>query len=178
MEQAEQSLDVANQIRTKMRVAPIQLSAFYRSQFEYNLRHFEHSLEDGLTEEASVYRRNAAESGKNLMKVCQKAALYRTDSYRLMGLFKSLINDHKGASKWWDRSIREGETLNALPQLSRTYAEIGVRMSANGGQLSPREADKCKTALKKAREMFTNLRLSKDLETLNLATDTTHIKPS
>ena len=177
MEQAEESLDVANQIRMKMRVAPLQLCAFYRSQFEYNLRHLEHSLEDGLKEEASLYSKNAGKTAKNLMKVCQKAALYRTDSYRLMGVYKSLTGDQKGASKWWERAMREGEILGALPQLSRTYAEIATRHSLGSGHFSQMESSNAKDALEKSRKMFASLGLLQDLENLNLMTDPKSEKP-
>lgn len=177
MEQADKSLDVANQVRIRMRIAPIQLCAFYRSLFEYNLRHFEHSLENGLKEEASVYNRNAGKSAKSLLKVCQKAALYRTDSYRLMGVYESLTGDHKGASKWWERAIREGESLGALPQLSRTYAEMAVRLSANSGHFSRTGSNIAKDALRKSREMFSSLGLHRDLENLTSMTDRRSVKP-
>ena len=43
-EEAGKSLDQANQIRSEVKAAPIQLSFFYRSQFEYYLRRLEDSL--------------------------------------------------------------------------------------------------------------------------------------
>ena len=130
-EEARKSLDQANQIRSEVKAVPIQLSAFYRSQFEYHLRRLEDSLGRGYREESSEHRRNAFKSGKMLIKTCQKAALYRTESYRLMGVYKWLIHDQKGAFKWWRKAISEGESLGALPQLSRTYAEMGKRFLPN-----------------------------------------------
>lgn len=177
MDQAEKSLDIANQVRMKMRVAPIQLSAFYRSLFDYNLRHFEHTLEAGLKDEARVYRKNAEHSAKSLVKVCQKAALYRTDSYRLMGVYKSLTGDHKGACKWWGKAIMAGESLGALPQLSRTYGEMAFRISMDGDRYSQTELDTAKDALEKSREMFARLGLPEDLDKLNSMTGRISLKP-
>ena len=168
MELAGKSLDQANRIRSEVRAVPLQLSAFYRSQFEYHLRHLEDSLVSGYKEEASEHRRNAYKSGKMLIKTCRKAALYRTESYRLMGIYKSLIHDQKGASNLWRKAISEGEKLNALPQLSRTYAEMGARFFVINGQSSQSDVNIAKDALNKAQTMFRDLGLRHDLEDLNL----------
>ena len=168
MEEAKKSLDLANQIRSEVRAVPLQLSAFYRSQFEYYLRHLESCLENGYMEEASVHRRNALKSGKMLIKTCQKAALYRTECYKLMGIYTWLTRDQKGASKWWQKAISEGERLGALPQLSRTYAEMGMRYSGIEGELSSPDVNTSKELLQNAKTMFRDLRLHYDLEDLNL----------
>ncbi|MCL5124197.1 MAG: AAA family ATPase [Deltaproteobacteria bacterium] len=168
MEEAGKSLDQANQISSEVKAAPIQLSGFYRSQFAYHLRHLEDSLVNGYKEEASEHRRNAFKSGKTLIKTCQKAALYRTESYRLMGVYKWLIHDQKGASKWWQKAISEGERLGALPQLSRTYAEMGMRYSGIEGEMSSSDVNTSKELLQNAKTMFRDLRLRHDLEDLNL----------
>ncbi len=168
MDQAEKSLDQANQIRSDVKAAPIQLSAFYRSQFEYHLRHMEDSSGSVYKEEASEHRRYAFKSGKMLIKACQKAALYRTECYRLMGIYTWLTRDQQGASKWWQKAISEGERLGALPQLSRTYAEIGKRFLATEGELSSPDVNRAKEPLQKAKTMFCDLRLHHDLEDLSL----------
>ncbi len=103
-----------------------------------------------------------------LIKACQKAALYRTECYRLMGIYTWLTRDQKGASKWWQKAISEGERLGALPQLSRTYAEIGKRFLATEGELSSPDVNRTKEPLQKAKTMFRGLGLRHDLEDLNL----------
>ncbi len=177
MGQAGESLDQASKSKAEVRAVPLQLSAFYRSQFEYHLRRLEDSLGRGYKEEASEHRRNALKSGKTLIKTSQKAALYRTESYRLMGVYKSLIHDQKGASNWWRKAISEGERLNALPQLSRSYAEMGKRFFLINAQSSQSEVNTAKDALIKAKTMFGDLGLRHDLENLNLVISQIGIEP-
>jgi hypothetical protein len=115
-EQAGKSLDRASRIRPEVKAVPIQLSFFYRSQFEYYLRCLEDSLRNGNRQQFSEYRRNAFRSGKMLLKICQKAALYRTESYKLMGTYSWLTDNRKNAFKWWHKAISEGESLGARPR--------------------------------------------------------------
>jgi hypothetical protein len=169
MEQAEKSLNLANQVRSEMRATPLQLSAFYRSQFRYHLRHMEDSAGSLYKEEVSGHKRDAFKFGKLLIKTCQKAALYRTECYGLMGTYKWLTSDEEGASKWWQKAIVEGERLGALPQLSRTYAEMAVRNLAAKGEPSNPDVNRTTEPLHKAKTMFGHLKLRQDLDDLNLA---------
>ena len=177
-EEAGKSLDQANQIRSEVKAVPIQLSAFYRSQFEYYLRRLEDSLRAGHREESSEYRRNAFKSGKMLIKTCQKAALYRTESYRLMGVYKWLIHDRKSAFKWWHKAISEGESLGARPQVARTYAEMGMRLCAVKDESSEPDVSRAKESLQKAKTMFSDLGLHHDLEDLNSVINRIGLEPS
>jgi len=166
------SLDKAGQVRVELRHAPMQLSLFYRSQFEYYVQCLENSLAAGDRDKVFEYRKSAAVSGKMFIKTCRKAALYRTDSFRLMGVYKWLVHDYKAASKWWRRAIAEGESLGARPQLSRTYGEMGLRSCMVHGVSPAREP------LQKAKTMFAELGLRRDLEDLNAAISRMDLKLS
>jgi class 3 adenylate cyclase/tetratricopeptide (TPR) repeat protein len=176
-DEAGMSLDRANQIRSEVKAVPIQLSIFYRSQFEYYLRRLGESLRADHREESSEYRRKAFKSGKMLIKTCRKAALYRTESYRLMGIYNWLICDQKSALKWWHKAIREGESLGARPQLSRTYAEMGMRFCLIKDESSEPVASRAEAYLQKAKTMFRDLGLHQDLEHLNSVIDQTGLEP-
>ena len=106
-----------------------------------------------------------------LIKTSQKAALYRTESYRLMGVYKWLIHDQKSAFKWWHKAISEGERLGARPELARTYAEIGIRSCGINGVSSEPDVTNVKETVQKAKKMFRDLGLNHDLEELNSAID-------
>ena len=176
-EEAGKSLDQANQIRSEVKAVPIQLSVFYRYQFEYYLCLLEDSLKSGRREESSEYRRKALKSGKMLIKTCQKAALYRTEAYRLMGVYNWLILDQKSALKWWHKAIREGENLGARPQVARTYAEISTRLCAVKGESSEFDVSRAEEPLQKAKMMFHDLGLHHDLEDLNSVISRTGLEP-
>ena len=166
-EEAGKALDQANQIRSEVRAVPLQLSFFYRNQFKYYLRRLEDSLGNGHRDESSEYRRKAFKSGKILIKTCQKAALFRTEAFRLMGVYKWLIHDQKSAFKCWHKAISEGERLGARPQIARTYAEMGMRLSVGEGQSSDPDVEKREECLHKAKMLFRDLGLHYDLEVLN-----------
>jgi tetratricopeptide (TPR) repeat protein len=176
-EEASKPLDRANRIRSEVKAVPLQLSFLYRSQFEYYLCRLEDSLKAGNRKQSSQYRRNAFKAGKVLIKTCQKAALYRTDSYRLMGVYKWLVHDQESAVKWWHKAISEGESLGARPQLSRTYAEMGMRFCAiNSGSSEP-DTSRANAPLQRAKTMFSGLGLHHDLEDLNSAINRMGLEP-
>ncbi len=177
-EEAGKSLGQASRIRSEVKGAPIQLSFYYRSQFEYYLRLLEDSLTAGHRQESSEYRRNAFKSGKKLIKTCQKAALYRTEAYRLMGVYHWLIHDPKNAFKWWQKAISEGERLGLRPQLSRIYAEIGKRLCAVEGKSFALDVRKAKEFFLKAQTMFRELGLHQDLEDLSSVIKRIDLDPS
>jgi tetratricopeptide (TPR) repeat protein len=167
IEKAGKSLEKANQIRSEVKAVPMQLSFFFRSQFEYYLRRLEDSLRSGHREDSSKYRRNAFRSGKMLIKTCRKVALFRTESCRLMGLCNWLIHDQKSALKWWHRAISEGESIGAHPQVARTYAEMGMRLCTVKSESPGFDVSRTKESIEKAKTMFYDLGLNCDLEDLN-----------
>jgi len=106
----------------------VQLSSYYRSQLEYDLYLFEESQKQGNNLTSSNSRKRAAKSLKMLLKTTKKIAQYRTESYKLKGVYYWLINKQKKALKWWHKAIKEGEHLGARLELARTYVEIGKRL--------------------------------------------------
>ena len=177
-EEARISLDQARQIISEVKVVPIQSSAFYRSQFEYYLLRLENSLKTDHREKSSEYRRKAFKSGKMLIKTCQKAAQNRTEAYRLMGIYRWLTLDQKGAFKWWHKAISEGERLGARAQIARTYAEMGVRLFAVKDESSELDVIRAKEILRKAKTMFCNLGLHHDLKDLDSVINQIWLEPS
>ena len=84
-----------------------------------------------------------------------------------MGVYHWLIGKQGKAMKWWSKSIQEGERLGARPDLSRTYFEVGKRLlepQSNYKQLNGIDA---KSYLKKARVLFEEMGLERDLDDLD-----------
>ncbi len=170
MAASQKSLAAAGRIMSEVKVVPSQASTFYRNQFEYFLHCLEDSLLTGHEQTSADYRRKALKSGKRLLQTCRKAAQYRTDAYRLMGIYKWLNRDRRGAFTWWYRAIIEGENLGARPQLARTYAEIGKRIGPIRNVHTECDTDNPLDSLKLAKMMFEELGLHHDLEELNSLT--------
>ena len=178
MEEAGKSLDQANRIRSEIKAVPFHLSLFYRSQFKYYLRRMEESLQAGHRKDFSEYGQKAFKSGETLLKNCQKAALYRTESYRLWGAYYWLIHEQKRAFNWWHKAISEGEKLGARPQVARTYAEMAMSLCAVEGEPSTSDVGRAKELLQKAQTMFRDLGLHQDLEDLDSVINQIGLEPS
>jgi hypothetical protein len=84
-----------------------------------------------------------------------------------MGIYYWLIQDQKRALKWWQNAIEEGGRLGAHPQLARTYAEMGIRLSTNTGSNSGVDIVKAKQYLCTAKKKFSELGLHQELDDLN-----------
>jgi len=167
IEGARSCLEHANKIRHEINTVPWQLSGFFRSQFEYDLYRLRESIIEGGKSGASEYRLKAGRSGKKLLKVAQKVAQHRTESYKLMGVYYWLINKQSQALKWWHKAIEEGERLGARSELSRTYFEVGkslLEAKSKYGTLNDIKAEKY---LEKARVMYAEMDLQWDLNELN-----------
>ena len=101
-----------------------------------------------------------------VLKVAQKVAQHRTESYRLMGAYNWLINRQKAALKWWKKSIQEGENLGARPELARTYMEVGKRLLGPESKYKELNDVKAEEYLDKAKTMFEEMDLQWDLDEL------------
>jgi len=167
VDEAGDYLDKADRVRGEIKAVPIQLVAFYRSQFQYNLHRLEDPSGSGRKKESSALRRNARKSGKMLVKTCQKAALYRTDAYRLTGVYYWLIGDRRRAVKSWYEAIRVGKGLGARPQVARTYAEMAVRAWSVRSESSDPFASRADEYLHEARALLGDLGLRHYLEEMN-----------
>jgi class 3 adenylate cyclase/tetratricopeptide (TPR) repeat protein len=169
MEEAGKSLDKADRIRPAVMAVPYQLSCLNRSKFEYYLCRMQDSLWASNKKDFSDHRKKAFTSGKMLLKNCQKAALYRTESYRLWGVYHWLIQERKTAFKWWHKALSEGERLGARPQVARTYAEIARRLFEVKDEKKLPSPIQMEEFLEKARAMFVDLGLQQDFEELDSA---------
>jgi tetratricopeptide (TPR) repeat protein len=167
IEGAGSCLEHANKIRREINTVPWQLSGCFRSQFEYDLYRLRESIIGGSKSGASEYRLKAGRSGKKLLKVAQKVAQHRTESYKLMGVYYWLINKQSQALKWWHKAIEEGERLGARPELSRTYFEIGKSLLEAESKYGLLNDIKAEEYLEKARVMYSEMDLQWDLNELN-----------
>jgi len=83
-----------------------------------------------------------------------------------LGAHYWLIGKQDKALKWWDKSIQEGERLAARPDLSRTYFEVGKRLLEPESKYKKLNGIDAKGYLAKARNMFKEMGLERDLDEL------------
>ena len=168
--EAERSLKDAYRIISEGYVFPLFSSNFYRTQFEYYLYRLEESLKSGTKSGSFEHRSKAIKSGKRLVKISQKAARHRTESYKLMGVYYWLIGKQKKAVKWWNKSINEGRNADARLGLSRTYFQVGKRLLEAQSEYETLNGIGAEGYLEKARVLFKEMNLQWDLDELEKVT--------
>jgi tetratricopeptide (TPR) repeat protein len=165
---AEQSLKLAHRTRSEVETpVPFQLSNFYLTQLGYDLNRLNESIRSTKKSKAYEYQRQAFKSCKKLLKVTQKTAHHRAESYKLAGIYYWLINKPKKALQWWGKAIKEAERLGARPELSRINFEIGKRFLQVEGKSKILNGINAEAYLEKARLMFEEMNLQWDLDELN-----------
>ena len=164
MANAAKSLQIADEIKSTSRVTPIQLSIYSLSQVEFFLYQLEEHEIHGNRTGVMELRMKAAVACRRLIKITKKAAQHRTEAYRMMAVYFSLIRKPGKALKWLNKSAREGERLGARLELSRTYFQIGKLLLQSDGKYTQLNGIKAEDYLNKAKSIFEELNLEWDLD--------------
>ncbi len=128
-----------------------------------------HTLENAAKTGDASYGKCAQEArswGKKTLKLSKKLTRDRVEAKRYMGTFHWLTGKKRDALKWWRLSIETGETFNMKPELSRTYFEIGKRLSEPNSPYRELNGISAAEYLNKAKTMFEEMDLRWDLEQL------------
>ncbi len=133
----------------------------------FDIYQLEKEIKTDKESESSKYRKRTLKSGRKAVIKSRKAAGVRTENFRLMGTYYSLIGKQRKALKWWGKSITEGERLGARLELSRTYMEVGKRLLEPKSKFKELNGIKAEGYLEKARTMFEEMDLQWDLEELD-----------
>jgi len=165
--EAENNLNQAIELESEVNPPPYHLANFLRSHFLFLLYQLEQSIEEGTASVISKNRTTALNAGKKLTKNSQKVVFHRVEAYKLMGVYYWLINKQRKAFKWWNKSIAEGERLQARLELSRTYFEVGKRLLEPESKYKPLNGIKAEEYLEKAKTMFEEMDLEYDLDELD-----------
>jgi len=127
---AEGSLAQAEEIVAgEKRISPLMLSSYLSSQCLLNLNRLGRAIVSGDAPKIRQFRNSAFHYAKAGLKNSKRFAAERTKALRLMGECLWLSGKQAKAFSWWQRSVKEGEQLNARPELYRTYRELGKRLS-------------------------------------------------
>jgi len=117
-----------------------------------------------IKRESRTIRRRTLRSGRKMIKNVQKVACDKTEAFKLMGTYCWFIDKQKNALRWWNKSIQEGERLGARLELSRSYFEVGKRLTEPKSRHSELKGKKAEEFLEMARTIFEELDLQWDLD--------------
>ncbi len=163
---AEKDLENADVIRRELQPVPWQLAAFLRGRAEHGIYRLQETLADGDGDRLKT-KRHARHCCQAMVRQARKCAQYRTDAYRLMGLYFWLAKYPRRARRWWRKAIREGERLGARIQLARTHFEFGCRLLKDGAPGSTPFRLEAENYLDKAGQIFKELNLEWDQQRLH-----------
>jgi serine/threonine protein kinase/tetratricopeptide (TPR) repeat protein len=147
-------------------IIPYFIGNFLIAQFHYDLYSLEEAAQALKRPAFAACQKRAARSGRAALKNSMKYWGDKTETLRLMGVFCWLCGEPIKARDWWRRSIKVGQDLRARPELSRTYLEVGKRISEDKSRLKELDGLTAEGYFLKARSLFEELGLEGDLEEL------------
>jgi hypothetical protein len=123
---AEESLKQAEKLVSReKRISPLMISSYLTSRFLLNLYKLKEIIATDEKLKLNQLKKGVLSLGRSSLKNLEKYAAEKTKTLRLMGDYFWLIGKENKAFNWWEKSIKEGEKLNSLPELGRTYLEVG-----------------------------------------------------
>lgn len=164
LDQAAASLEQAKElVQREKRVSPLMISTYLTSEFLLNSARLEEAVRSGDLFRIKKFQKKSLHSGRKALRNSKKLAAEITKVERFMGCYFWIIGKRKRALDWWKRSIQTGERLGALPELSRSYLEIGRRMLE--AKIDPSQANRIKAEeyLLRAKKIFQKLGLERDV---------------
>lgn len=167
-EDAEESLERASKIVARSGPAiPFHLASYLNSQLLRDVSGLDETVGDGRSLRAAWKR--AKRSRRRAVGIVSKVAYRGPEVFRNAGRAAWLAGRPSEAQRLWSRSIQSARELEMLPDLARTYSEVGRHLARDGRgprRLADRDAD---SYLEEARGIFTQLDLRWDLERLETA---------
>ena len=90
----------------------------------------------------------------------------RIQALRLVGSYSWFKGKQEKALRHWEQSMKLAERLNARPELSRTYFEIGKRLLEKQSKVKELNGVGAVQYLQKAETLFKEMHLQSDLDEL------------
>lgn len=160
LDAAEETLQRCAEVVTRSSpVPPFHASSYHRSRLLFDLACFERAGVGG-----GAIRRRARKSARAALRAAAKVAWRRTEVLRLAGRYHALVGERRRAHRLFARSLAVGEALGARPETARTWAEAGRLLCVRSERFRGLDRAACLT---RARDLFTELGLTSELERLD-----------
>ncbi len=163
---SQKTLGLAERIKSHASAIPMIMGHFLLGELILELYKLEEAIKRANKHALAMQRTNTYKAGKKVLKISDKAAPYKTEATKLMGVYYWLIGRQRKAIKWWRKAIAEGQSLNDRLELSRTYYEVGKRLLEPTSKYKDLDGIKANEYLEKAKVMFEEMNLQWDLDEL------------
>lgn len=154
-------------IQSEINLVPYFLTTFYLSQWILELQLLEDFKRSEKKADFIRCRKKTLKTAKKAIKFSRKIAADTTESFKLMGTYNWIVGRQKKAIKFWKKSIRAGEELGARLELSRTFFEIGTRLSEKTSRYKELNGITPRQYISMANELFKEMGLEWDLRSLD-----------
>jgi class 3 adenylate cyclase/tetratricopeptide (TPR) repeat protein len=162
---AERSLRKIYDItRQQSFVPPMVAGPYLWSRFFLDMELLEEAILHNNKADYTKYKKRASESGNKLLRNAKKNVIRRSGYLFFVGRYHWLIGQQNKAVKLWKRAIEDGMQLGQLPDLARTYMEIGSRLLEKQSKYKEIKSIGAKEYLEKAKMMFAQLDMQWDLD--------------
>ncbi len=151
-------------------VGPLYRAPFMLGRLLMHLDRFKEALISETRTRIRQCERETLGSAKKAVQVSRKHALYRTWILKSVGEYYWLAGKQNKALSWWEKAIKEGKALGAKMDLARTYFEIGKRLLESHSKHQKLNSIDARGYLEKARILFEEMGLERDLDDLKQIT--------
>jgi len=153
-------------VRSNAHLIPYYLSDYVVVRLLNNVFFLEEAINNRDQAHVSQLASESRKWGSQAMKASKKFKRDRVEVMRLLGTRSWLLGEREKALKWWADSVETGERLKMRTDLSRTYFEIGRRLSEPNSPYKDLNGMTSAEYLSRARAMFEEMDLQWDLEQL------------
>jgi class 3 adenylate cyclase/tetratricopeptide (TPR) repeat protein len=165
-EGTQMSFAKLEQMRSNTHLVPAYMSDYTAARAAHSVYCLEEAINSGDNSRTGRLVKESLRWGMKAEKASRKFKRNRVEVLRLMGTRSWLAGEREKALKWWGESVETGERLKMRTDLSRTYFEIGRRLSEPKSPYRELNGINAAEYLTKARTMFEEMGLQWDLEQL------------
>jgi len=163
---AKESLDKAEEaLKKEDSLTPMLLSYFTAYKLLYFIRQYEKGTAESLPEnKISILDQEVKKNIKAAVKVAAKVAEIKPEVERYIGYYYYITKNYSKSLNFFNKSIEYAKHLESLPELGRSYLEMGKIL--NQLNLSYRN-NNAEYYFSEAQKIFKKLSLSWDVSELN-----------
>jgi class 3 adenylate cyclase/tetratricopeptide (TPR) repeat protein len=165
-EGSETCFKYLEEIKSNTYLVPLYLSDYVAVRSMFSIACLEEAVNIGDNPRIRQLARESWKWGMQAMKASKKFKRDRVEVLRLLGTYSWLTKKFRKALKWWAASVETGERLKMMLDLSRTYFEIGKRLSEPNSPYRELNGINAAEYLNKAKTMFEKMDLQRELEQL------------
>lgn len=167
-DKADEYIKRASELDLKHKIVlPFCYGLYQTAKLKFYFNSFENAIISEDTTRIAKYRAKVRKIAKIAIKATKKSKLNHIECLRLKGSFNWLLGKQKKAIKCWQKALSLSGKIGLIPDLARTYMEIGKRFIEEKSKYKELNDITAEQYLEMAGEMFKEMDLQWDLDELD-----------